>query len=173
MKKILMIGAVLLAICISVSAVSADDSWSFNFGSSESSNSNGGFISLNTANNLLEIQKLQYTIPDGYKENESYRVVGEDTNQSSFPEGTKITSCKFIKGDDSIIIKVIFSDEEFKADEYTPSDNAVEKEIANQSGWLEEFNDGMCFDYVKDGKIVEIFAPDEKVIESLIESSNK
>lgn len=167
-----MIGAILLAICISISAVSADDSWSFSFGSSESSNSEGGAFSIGT-NNALQIQGLNYTIPDGYQENESYRVVGEDTNQSSFPENTKITSTQFINGNDSVIIKVIFGDEKFEKDGYTPSENAVEKEIAGVNGWIEEFNDGVCFDYVNDGKIIEIFTPDEKVLESILESSDK
>jgi hypothetical protein len=170
MRKILMIGVILLAICVSISAVSADDSWSFNFSSSESSNSEGGAFSFGS-NNLLQIQGLNYTIPDGYKENESYRVVGDDVNQSSMPEGSKITTAQFINGNDSIIIKAVFSDE--KIDEYTPTDNAVEKEIAGQKGWIEEFNDGVCFDYLKDGKLVEIFTPDEKVLESILESADK
>ena len=87
------------------------------------------------------------------------------------PEGSKITTAQFINGNDSIIIKAVFSDE--KIDEYTPTDNAVEKEIAGQQGWIEEFNDGVCFDYLKDGKLVEIFAPDEKVLESILESADK
>ena len=40
-KKILMIGVFLIAIFISVSAVSADDGWSFSFSSSDSTNSDG------------------------------------------------------------------------------------------------------------------------------------
>ena len=172
MRKILMIGVILLAICVSISAVSADDSWSFNFSSSESSNSEGGAFSFGS-NNLLQIQGLNYTIPDGYKENESFRVVGDDVNQSSMPEGSKITSAQFINGNDSIIIKAIFGDEKFDKDGYTPSDSAVEKEIAGQQGWIDEFDDGVCFDYINDGKIVEICAPDEKVLESILESADK
>ena len=173
MKKILMIGVVLLAICISVSAVSADDSWSFNFGSSESSNSDGGFFSLNTANNLLEIQKLQYTIPDGYKENESFRTVGEDAGLSNLPEGTKLTAGEFINGDDSIIVKVFFGDTTFEKDGYTPAEGAVEKQIAKQDGWLLEDDEGVTFNFVKDGKLVEIDAPDEKVVEDILASADK
>ena len=105
-KKILMVGAILLAICITVSAVSADDGWSFNFGSSESSNSDGGFFSLNTGTNELQIQMLNYTIPNDYKENESFRTVGVATNQSSFPDDTKITAGQFVNGNESIFVKV-------------------------------------------------------------------
>lgn len=67
-EKNIMIGVILLSICVSISAVSADDSWSFNFSSSERSNSEGGAFSFGS-NNLLQIQGLNYTIPDGYKEN--------------------------------------------------------------------------------------------------------
>ena len=170
MKKILMIGAILLAICISISAVNADDSWSFNFSSSESSNSEGGEFSLN--NNQLQIQGLNYAVPDGYKENETYRSVGEDANLSSLPEDSKITCAEFIKGNDSIIIKIFFSNEKFEADQYTPADNAIEQKIGNQDGWIQKFDDRVIFDYVEDGKIVEIVAPDEKILESLIKSDN-
>lgn len=168
-----MIGAILLAICISVSAVSADDSWIFNFSESESSTSNGGFFSLNTANNLLEIQKLQYTIPDGYKENESFRTVGENANMNNLPEDTKITAGEFINGDDSIIVKVFFGDTTFEKDGYTPAEGAVEKEIAKQDGWLLEDEDGVTFNFVKDGKLVEIDAPDEKIVEEILASAEK
>ena len=172
MKKILIIGAILLAICISISAVSADDSWSFNFSSSESSNSEGGAFSLNTVNNLLQIQGLNYTIPEEYKENESFRAVGEDANLSSLPENSKITCAEFINGNDSIIIKTFFHDQPFDEDGYTPAKNAVKKEIADQEGWLEEYEDGVTFDFVEDGKIVEIFAPDEKVLETILKSTD-
>ena len=45
MRKILIIGVLLLAICVSIGAVSADDGFSFNWSSSDSSNSDGGQIS--------------------------------------------------------------------------------------------------------------------------------
>ena len=57
-----MIGAVLLAICITVGAVSADDSWSFSFGETEVSNTEGGAFSLSDKN-LLEIQKNTFHYP--------------------------------------------------------------------------------------------------------------
>lgn len=164
-----MVGVILLAICISISAVSADDGWSFNFSSSDSSNSNGG--SVNIDNNKLTIQGLTFTIPDGYKEDESYRVVGEDANQSSF-QGAKISTVKFVKENDSIIIKTVFGDQKYDKDGYTPDTNAVSKKIADEDGFFNTYNDGVSFTYFEDGKIVEIFAPDENVIQTLISSSS-
>ena len=64
-------------------------------------------------------------------------------------------------------------DKEFDEDAYTPGDEAVSKEIADVSGYLTEYNDGVSFDYVEDGKLIEIFAPDEETLSSLLESSNK
>ena len=78
------------------------------------------------------------------------------------------TCAEFINGNDSIIIKTFFHDQPFDEDGYTPAENAVKKEIADQEGWLEEYEDGVTFDFVEDGKIVEIFAPDEKVLETIL-----
>ena len=171
-KKILMVGAILLAICITVSAVSADDGWSFNFGSSESSNSDGGFFSLNTGTNELQIQMLNYTIPNDYKENESFRTVGVATNQSSFPDDTKITAGQFVNGNESIFVKVFFRDTPFEEDGYNPAEGAVAKEIADEDGWLLEDEDGVTFDFIEDGQIVEINATNEQVIESILKSAD-
>lgn len=75
-----MIGVLLLAICVSVSAVSAeDDGFSFSFSSSDSSNSDGG--SVQVENNVVTIQDLKFTIPDGFKENESAKKVGEEADR--------------------------------------------------------------------------------------------
>ena len=169
MKKIMMVGVILLAICLSISAVSAFE-WSFGESSSDSTNSDGGSISLE--NNELTIQDIKYVIPEGYKENESAKILAEEADQNAFP-GFKISSEKFDKGDDSIIIKVVFGDEKFDKDSYTPADEAVSKNLANVNGYLTEYNDGVSFDYIVDGKLVEIFAPDEETLSSVLESSNQ
>ena len=168
MKKIMMAGVILLAICLSISAASAFE-WNFDFSSNDSTNSDGGSISLE--NNELTIQDLKYVIPEGYKENESAKVLAEDADQDAFP-GFKLSSERFDKGDDSIIIKVVFGDEEIDKEGYTPGENAVAKDISDISGYLTEYNDGVSFDYIEDGKLIEIFAPDEETLSSLFESSN-
>ena len=160
-----MIGVILLAICVTISAVSADDGWSFNFSSSESSNSDGGSVTVE--NNKVNIQDIEFTIPDGYKEEESERIVGKEADQKSFP-GAKISTVEFDKDKDSIIIKVVYADNEIKDSDYTPDDGAVEKQICNQKGYVHEHADGVSIDFVKDGKIVEVFAPDEQVLASLL-----
>ena len=60
-KKILMIGVILLAICVSLGAVSADDGFSFSWSSSDSSSSDGGDISFD--NGKLKLQGIELTIP--------------------------------------------------------------------------------------------------------------
>lgn len=169
MKKIMMVGVILLAICLSISAASAFE-WNFDFSSSDSTNTDGGSISLE--NNELKIQDLKYVIPEGYKENESAKILAEDADQDAFP-GFKLSSERFDKGNDSIIIKVAFGDEEIDEEGYTPKDEAVAKDIGDISGYITEYNDGVSFDYIVDGKLVEIFAPDEETLSSLLESSNQ
>ena len=59
MNKLFMFLFVLLAVGLTVSAVSADDGWNFNFFSSESTNSDGGAFSFGD-NQKLNIQQLDY-----------------------------------------------------------------------------------------------------------------
>ena len=148
MKKIMIFGAILLTICISISAVSAFE-FSFDSSSSDSSNSNGGSVSLK--DNELTIQDFKFIIPEGYKENKSAQILAEDADQNAFP-GFKITTEQFDNGEDSIIIKVVFGDDKM-------------------DGYLSEYNDGVSFDYIEDGKLVEIFAPDEETLSTLLSSS--
>ena len=170
MKKIVVLGVILLAICVSVAAVSAaddDEGWSFSFSSSESSNSDGGELSIE--NDKLTIQGIEFTIPEGFEENKSAEKVGID-GQDGF-EGFKISGAEFNKGDEFIIIKVVFGGVELDEDTYTPADDTVTKEVAGQNGWFSEYSDSVSFDYIKDGKLVEIFAPNEDVLADLIQSS--
>ena len=159
-----MMGVVLLAICVTISAVSADDGWSFNFSSSSESNSDGGDVSVE--NNHVKIQGLEFTIPEGYVENESARLVGNDTDQDAFP-GFKISSVHFDKDNDTIIIKVVYGDDELNASTYTPGNATVAEKINDIDGYFEEYDDGVSFNYLKDGKLVELFAPNKETLISL------
>lgn len=161
-----MIGVLLLAICVSLSAVSADDGWSFNFFSSDSSNSNGGEVSFEDGK--LKLQGIELTIPDGYKENESAQKLAEDAEDVN----GKFSSCSFLNGDKEIVTKVFFSDEsDFK--NLTPEDDgsSVEKTIEGIEGiyFENKYGDNTpTFEFVKDGKIVEVNAPDDATIEEVI-----
>ncbi|WP_296784541.1 hypothetical protein [uncultured Methanobrevibacter sp.] len=165
MKKVLMIFAVLLAVCLTVCAVSADDSWSFNFSSSDSSNSNGGSMSFE--NGKLKLQDLEFTIPDGFEENQSAQKLAEDATDV---KDAKFSVCQFIKDGKEIFVKVFFFDnDEFTA--VTPIDNEVNKTMAGIDGVYDanKYNDSTpTFRFVKDGKLVEINAPDDETIESII-----
>lgn len=163
-RKFLLAGVLLLTICVTVSAVSADDSWSFNFSSSSESNTDGGDVSIK--NNDLKIQGLEFIIPDGFKENESARLVGNDTDQDSFP-GFKISKVQFDKGNESVIVKVIYGDNKLNSSTYTPSNTSQSAKIHDINGYISEYDDGVIFDYLKDGKLVEIFAPNKEMIDSL------
>lgn len=156
MKKILIVLAFLLALCLTLGVVSADDGWTLSF------KDNGGSVEME--NNELELQDMDFIIPDGYEENESARLLGNDTD-----DGNKISKCVFKNGDKQITVKVIFSDIVYTDDDYTPDKAAEAKNITNQSGYYYVNGDGeSVFDYVKDGKLVEIIAPDEQTISSII-----
>ena len=163
-KSFLMAGVILLAICITVSAVSADDSWSFNFSSDSETNTDCGQVEI--TNNHVKIQGFEFDIPEGYEANDSAKVVGEDAGDSF--KDFKASQVRFDKGDDSIIIKVVCGDNELDDDSYTPDDDTVAKKINDVDGYFAEYDDGVSFDYIEDGKLVEIFAPDEKALQSLI-----
>ena len=169
MKKIIIVLSVLLAICITVSAVSAEDGgWSFNFSSQESSSSNSNGGSIEFKNGELTIQGLKFAIPDGFKENETAKAVGKEADQNAFP-GSSISTDRFDKGNDSIIVKVIYNKDKNLGDNYSPSDNnSVSKKIANHDGYFVDYDDGVSFTYIDDGKVVEIFAPSEDTISSVI-----
>ena len=168
MNKVFIFLFVLLAVGLTVGAVSADDDWSFNFGSSESTNSNGGAFVFGD-NQKLNIQQLDFTIPDGFKENESARIVGVEANNSAFP-GFKATEGQFIKGNDQIIVKVFFGDKKLDDDEYSPDANAVKKEIGDTDGYYKTYEDGVSFDFVEDGKLVEIYASNDDILTSVMKS---
>lgn len=159
MRKGLIAIIALIAICITIGAASAND-WSFNFGSD--TNSDGGSININ--NNELKIQDLKFTIPDGYKENESARKLAADA-QGDF-KGAKVTCCELNKGNETILIKVFFTDSGIT--DLTGGENATNKTIGGHDGFLTEKDGGVYFDYGIDKKVVEIFAPSEAEIEAVL-----
>ena len=167
MRKILIIGILLLAICVSIGTVSADDGFSFNWSSSDSSNSDGGQISFD--NGKLKIQDIELNIPDGYKENESAQKLAEKAEDM---DDAKFSLCSFLNGDKEIVTKVFFSDE-FNFNKLTPDDDesSVEKTMAGIDGvyFENKYGDGTpTFEFLKDGKIVEVNAPDDDTIEEVI-----
>ncbi|WP_298499143.1 hypothetical protein [uncultured Methanobrevibacter sp.] len=118
-------------------------------------------------NNELTIQGFKFTIPDGFKENETAKKVGEDYNS----DGLKISTAAFDKGDERVLVSVIFGNTELDDDTYTPSENATAKKLADEDGWYEEYDGGVAFDYIEDGKVIHIFAPDEATLVSILQSA--
>lgn len=167
MRKILLAGLLVLVVCVSLSAVSADEGWSFDWSSSDSSNSDGGDISFD--NGKLKIQGIELTIPDGYKENQSAEVLAKAADD--LPDA-KFSACTFAKDGKEIITKVFFSDaNEFNKLDPDDDGSSVTKTIAGIDGiyFQDKYGDGTpTFEYLKDGKIVEVNAPDDDTIEAVI-----
>ncbi len=157
MKKLLIVLVALIAIGVSISAVSAEG-FSFSFGSE--SNSDGGDISID--NGKLSLQGVDLKIPEGFQENESARMLANDTD--AFGEGCKVSATEFYNNDTNIIVKVFFANDG-KIENLT-GDNPVT--LAGQDGFLTEKDGRAIFDYGVDGKVIEINAPNQETIESLI-----
>ena len=102
-----MVLAILIAIGVSLTAVSADDEWSFNFSSAE--NSDGG--SIDFENGVLKMQGIELTIPGGYKMDEDSKKLAEDATDAD----AKFSACKFVNGDDEIVVNVFFADTDFES----------------------------------------------------------
>lgn len=168
MRKILMITAILLAICLTVSAVSADDDWSFSFSSSESSNSDGGAMSFD--NGKLKLQDVEFTIPEGFEENESAQKLAAAAEDV---EDAKYSVCQFINDGKEVIVKVFFFDNGQEFVNLEPMENEVEKTIAGIDGVYDanKYNDNTpTFRFLQDGKLVEVNAPDDDTLASVLKN---
>jgi hypothetical protein len=169
MKKILIILSIFLAVCLTLGAASAFD-LSFDFSAESSSeasiesDTDGGQVDYEDGE--LTIGDLDFNIPEGYKENSTLKKVGVDAGENF--KGFLLSADGFDKGNDYIIVKVIFEDDDMDNDSYTPSEDSVAKEIAGYDGYFSESNDEVVFDYLEDGKLVEVTAPDENVLTSVI-----
>lgn len=157
MKKILIVLIALIAIGVSIGAVSAEG-FDFSFGGE--SNTDGGDFSLE--NNKLSLQGIDLKIPEGFKENESARTLAEDTD--AFGEGCKVSYTEFYNNDTNIIVKVFFGNDG-KIENVT-GENPIK--IGNQDGFLDEKDGRAIFDYSIDGKVVEINAPNQDTIKTLL-----
>lgn len=121
-------------------------------------------------NGKLKIQDVELTIPDGFEENESAQKLAEDANDV---ENAKYSLCQFVKDGQEIVVKVFFFDNGNEFTNLTPASGEVEKNIAGVDGLYnpDKFGDNTpTFRYVKDGKVVEINAPNDDIISSIIKS---
>jgi hypothetical protein len=159
MRKSIVVLIALIAICVTIGAASAAD-WSFNFGSD--TNTDGG--SVNIDNSQLKIQDEKFTIPDGYKENESARKLAADA-KGNF-KGAKVTVCELNKENETILVKVFFADGGIS--DLTGEEGSVNKTIGGHEGFLITDKDGVTFDFAVNKKVVEIEAPSEADIEALL-----
>ena len=161
MKKIIIVLIALIAIGVSIGAVSAEG-FSFSFGSE--SNSDGGDFSLN--NDKLSLQGMDFKVPAGFKENESSRMVANATE--AFGEKCKESCTEFYNNDTNFFVKVFFADDG-KFDDLKVND-ATNKTIAGHEGFISEKEGRTLFDYLVDGKIVEINSPDQQTLESILKA---
>lgn len=155
-----------MAVCLTLGAVSAFD-MNFDFSSESSSDSNSDGGQVDYKDGKLNIQGLDFNIPEGYKENSTIKKVGADAGENF--KGLLISADGFDKESDQIIVKVVFDDDnDMDNSSYTPPEGSAAKEIAGHDGYLGDADGEVVFDYFDDGKLVEVVAPDESVISSVI-----
>lgn len=157
MKKIVIVLIALIAIGVTISAVSAEG-FSFSFGSE--SNSDGGEISIN--NDKLNLQGVDFKIPEGFKENETGRVLAKDTE--AFGEDCKVSATEFYNNDTNVIIKVFTAND----GDFNNMTGNNSLKIGNYDGFITEDGGRQIFDYLVDGKIIEIDAADQDTIKSIL-----
>ena len=122
---------------------------------------------LTFANGALNIQGEKFNIPDGYDENGS-----EIGIQSNVTANARETYDTFTNGNNTIIVKVFYFDDgnfENLTSDHTDAEN---KTINNINGFLSSENDQVIFNYISNGKLIEIIAPNENILSSII-SANK
>ena len=125
-------------------------------------NSDGGSIAIN--NNELKIQDEKFTIPEGFKEDEKERVVGGESNAV---DGGKVTGSVFKKGNESLLVEVHFADGGIENITYPEDSKNVT--IGKQAGVLSESEEGnSIFDFESNGKLVQIIASNEDIIEEVL-----
>ena len=160
MRKFLVLALAIFAICITVSAVSADEGWSFSFGSE--SNSDGGSVSIN--GHELKIQDEKFTIPDVFEEVQKERIVA---NNSAIVNGAKVSTCVLQKGNETIYIQVHFADS--GVENITGPANSENKTIGGHNGFLSTNEDNeTVFDFGSNHKLIEIIAPNQELVEAVL-----
>ena len=170
-KKILILGLILIAVSSTLTAISAESS----FTNIEQSKT--------LVNNQLTINDIHFTIPNGYEEIENDTDItateidddGETETETEDIDGTVVdgsTSSEFKNSaGDKIEIKVGIKANDQKIEKIAPV-NFEQKTIAGKDGYLiKELNDGKeqyKFEYLENGKLVKIVASSEDIISQII-----
>ena len=167
MKKILILSIILIAIGISLSTSSAISIGEDDF-FVDASNEDGGELSFYDGE--FKLQDVSFNIPKGYKENESERVLAERGDIKN----SRYSLCNFFNGDKKIIIKVLFLEDDKEFKNITADSGYKKKTIGDQKGYYSSKKydkNTSTFKYLKNGKIVEVNAPNDDVLKALIESN--
>lgn len=166
MKKLLIIGLILLTIGSTLTAISAADT-----------NTTSGNVLLE--NNKLTINDIQFNIPDGFNQTETETDtsgVDEDGEKDTEDiDGTvvdKVISQDFTNSaGDKIEIDVGTKANNEKIASINPA-NSEQKTINNKNGYLiKESDDGKTeykFEYLEDGKLVKIVVNNEDLLSQII-----
>lgn len=159
LKKLFIIGLVLLTLCGTLTAISAEGSVSF------SSSSSSGSITLN--NGDLTINGAKLKIPDEFEEVEDQTKTVGDAADIDGTHVDSTASTVYKKGNDQIEITVGSKSNNQKINEINPA-NAEKKKINSKDGYLIKGDNKVTFEYLDDGKLVKVVTPNEDLLNKVI-----
>ena len=115
---------------------------------------------VNINENILTLHDVKFNIPDGYKEDESQRKIGETSDDG------KYSTCVFVNGDKTIKMTVKYGSNSL---EYSVEGKEVItlKTIKNTAGYATR-GTPIKFMYEINGNQATIEAPDEATVEQVI-----
>lgn len=164
-KKLLIIGLILIAVSTTFTAISAE----------VTSTSESKLL----VNNNLTLNGIQFIIPDGFEEVETdvdnTELDSDNTLDVEDIDGTPVdaaTSCEFKNSaNEKLEIQVGIKGNNQKIESINPA-GYEQKTIAGKEGFLKKDSDDdkdpFKFQYLEDGKIVKISASSEDIINKLL-----
>ena len=151
-RKILFIGLLAIFAIVIVGSVSAFDL---------------GFLSGDSGPEEITIEGINFTIPEGYKEDANNSFVNETASVGSL---TYTMNGKTFENDDGDAIAILIAD----YGEYNVTDEVLQqvadkpKTINGHDGYVKKDGIFTIFSYEEDGDLVTITASDEDIIDQVV-----
>lgn len=159
-KKIAIIIIAIIIIAIAVFLVVNP----FNISVTSSSSSTSSESSMVFSNGVLNIDGKEFKIPGGFDQLDNESEVGVDA--PSVAQGAKSTYGTFSNGTDEIVVKVFTGPSDFT--ELNVEGESKNVTYGSFNGLLHQDEGLFLFDCIVDGKLIEIVAPSEDIISSIL-----
>ena len=165
-NKILIIGLALMLLLVSIAAVSAEG-WSLSSKTATRTNPDGTTSTMEINNGVLTLEGVKFNIPDVYQEVENERELGDNEDDYGFKDSKKST-CVFKRDDNTITMSVIYNTDASFDKLPKTEEKQEEKTISGKDGLYYVDEGKAYFEYLEDGKIIEISSTNPDLIEHII-----